>query len=125
VLFQIFAVLGAVLVASGIYGVIACYVAQRMRETGIRMALGASRGHILMLVLGRGVALAAAGILIGAVCWVALSDSLAGMLYGISATSPAPLTGAAVFLLIVAVLGAALPALRAAAIDPARTLKAG
>jgi putative ABC transport system permease protein len=125
VLFQIFAVLGAVLVISGVYGVISCYVAQRTREVGIRVALGAGRGRVVMLVLGRGLAMSAAGILIGVASFLALSGSVAGMLYGIRATSAASLAGAALFLLLIAALSSAGPALRAAAVDPARTLKAG
>ena len=79
----------------------------------------------MVLVLGRGLAMSAAGILIGVACFLALSGSVTGMLYGISPISAASLAGAALFLLLIAALGSAGPALRAAAIDPARTLKAG
>jgi predicted permease len=124
VLVQIFALLALVMVSAGIHGVISCYVAQRAREVGIRMALGADRWRIIQMVVGRGVAISVLGILIGLGGFLALSETIASMLYGISPTNPASVAGGAFLLLLIALSGSALPALRAASIDPARTLRA-
>ncbi len=123
-LVQIFALLALVMVIAGIHGVISCYVAQRAREVGIRMALGADRRRIMQMVVGRGVAISALGILIGLGGFLALSETMASMLYAISPTDPASIVGGAFLLLLIALLGSALPALRAASIDPVRTLRA-
>jgi putative ABC transport system permease protein len=123
-LVQIFALLALVMVIAGIHGVISCYVAQRAREVGIRMALGADRRRIMQMVVGRGVAISALGILIGVGGFLALSETMASMLYAISPTDPAAIVGGAFLLLLIALLGSALPALRAASIDPVRTLRA-
>jgi len=123
-LVQIFALLALVMVIAGIHGVISCYVAQRAREVGIRMALGADRRRIMQMVVGRGVAISALGILIGLGGFLALSETMASMLYAISPTDPASIVGGAFLLLLIALLGSALPALRAATIDPVRTLRA-
>ncbi|MCX6626715.1 MAG: ABC transporter permease [Candidatus Solibacter sp.] len=125
VLMEIFAMLGLAMVIVGIYGVVSCWVAQRTREVGIRMALGAGRGHIVKMVVGRGTAMSALGILLGAAGSLALSSVVKSMLYGVSPTSPVTIVGVAFLLLLVALLGSALPALRAARVDPVRTLRAG
>ena len=125
VLIEIFAVLGLAMVIVGIYGVVSCWVAQRTREVGIRMALGAGRRRIVTMVAGRGAAMSALGILIGAAGSLALSSVVESMLYGVSPTNPVAIIGVAFLLLLVALLGSALPALRAACVAPARTLRAG
>jgi predicted permease len=124
VLIQCFALLALVMVIAGIYGVISCYVAQRAREIGIRMALGADRRHIVKMVVGRGVVISALGILIGLGGFLALSGVVNSMLYGVSPTHAASIAGGAFLLLLIAVSGSGLPALRAATIDPVRTLRA-
>jgi putative ABC transport system permease protein len=88
------------------------------------MALGADRRRIMQMVVGRGVAISALGILIGLGGFLALSETMASMLYAISPTDPASIVGGAFLLLLIALLGSALPALRAASIDPVRTLRA-
>jgi ABC-type antimicrobial peptide transport system permease subunit len=88
------------------------------------MALGADRWRIIQMVVGRGVAISVLGILIGLGGFLALSETIASMLYGISPTNPASVAGGAFLLLLIALSGSALPALRAASIDPARTLRA-
>lgn len=125
VLIEIFAVLGLAMVVVGIYGVISCWVAQRSRELGIRMALGADRRRIVKMVAGRAASMSALGILIGAAGSFALSSVVESMLYGVKPTNPAAMIGVVVLLLLIGLLGAALPALRAACVDPVRTLRAG
>jgi putative ABC transport system permease protein len=124
ILIELFAVLALVMVIAGIYGVISCHVAQRAREIGIRMALGADRRQVVKMVVGRGVAISALGILIGLGGFLALSGVVGSMLYEVSPTNAASLAGGTFLLLLIALLGSALPALRAASIDPAGTLRA-
>ena len=125
VLIEIFALLGLAMVIVGIYGVISCWVAQRTREVGIRIALGAARGTVVRMVVGRGAAMSALGILIGGAGCLALSSVVEGMLFGVSPSNPAAMIGVASLLLLVALLGSVVPALRAACVDPVRTLRAG
>jgi ABC-type antimicrobial peptide transport system permease subunit len=94
-----FAVLALALAAAGLYGVVAYTVAQRTREIGIRMALGATVHDIVRSVLGHGVRLAAAGIALGLVGALALTRVLESVVFGISTLDPATFTGVAVFLL--------------------------
>jgi putative ABC transport system permease protein len=124
VLIEIFAVLGLIMVIMGIYGVISCWVAQSTREFGIRMALGADRRRVVKMVVGRGATMSALGILIGAAGSLALSNIVGSMLYGVSPTNPVAIIGVAFLLLLIALLGTALPALRASSVDPVRTLRA-
>jgi putative ABC transport system permease protein len=125
VLIQIFAGLGLAMAIVGIYGVISCWVAQRAREIGIRVALGADRRRIVGIVLGRGAVLSLLGVALGAAGSRALSGIVESMLYEVSPTSPLAVGGVAILLLLVAILGSALPALRAARVDPIRVLRAG
>jgi hypothetical protein len=124
VLIQCFTLLALVMVIAGIYGVISCYVTQRAREIGIRMALGADRRRVLKTIVGRGAGISALGILIGVGGFLALSGVVKSMLYGVSPTHPASIVGGVFLLLLIPLLGSALPALRAASIDPVRTLRA-
>jgi len=125
VLIEIFAGLALVMVIVGVYGVISCWVAQRAREVGIRIALGADRRRIARMVVGRGLLISVLGILIGLGGSLALSEVVGSMLYGISPTNPVAIAGVAFLLLLIALLGSALPALRAASVDPIQTLRAG
>jgi putative ABC transport system permease protein len=125
VLIEIFAVLGLAMVAVGIYGVISCWVSQRSREFGIRVALGADRGRILKMVAGHAAVMSILGVFIGSLGSLALAGTVQSMLYGVSPTSPLVIAGVAVLLLVVALLGSTQPALRAARVDPIRTLRAG
>jgi putative ABC transport system permease protein len=121
----LFALLGLAMVVVGIYGVISYWVAQRTREVSIRMALGADRRRIVAMVAGQGLAISVAGILIGVVGALALSSIVKSMLCGVSPTSPAVIGGVASLLMLIAMLGCVAPALRAARVDPAQTLRAG
>jgi predicted permease len=116
--------LGLLLATVGLYGVIACLVTRRSREIGIRIAIGASPRKVLGAVLLRGLALAGAGLVLGAGGAVALGGALRSVLVGVTALDP--WTHVVVALLILAVSAAAsyAPARRAAGLDPVRTLRA-
>jgi predicted permease len=113
-----FAGLALLLAALGIYGVISYGVAQRVRELGIRIALGATNEKILTLVLREGLALVAVGLVVGIVGAVALTRLLSSMLYGVQPTDAPTLVLVPVTLVITAVAATYLPARRAARVDP-------
>jgi predicted permease len=123
-LFEAFAAIALLLAAAGIYGVLSGMVVERMRELGIRSALGATRRDILLLVLRRGLGVAAAGVVVGLAGALALSRVIEGLLFSISPVDPATYAMVALLLLVVALLACLFPALRAARVDPARTLRA-
>ena len=118
-----FAGLALVLASIGIYGLLAYMVGQRSRELGLRMALGARRGDILKLILGKGFALAAIGIFTGLVFASAGAFTISSLLYGVRPYDPAVFVTVAVLLLAVAVLASYIPARRAARVDPMRALR--
>ncbi len=114
----------ALLLASlGVYGVIAYLVTQRSREIGIRIALGATYGSVVRLLLGNTLRLAAAGVTAGLLAAFLLSRFLGSILFGIAPHDPLTFTAVPVFLLAVALLSGYLPARRAARIDPALSLR--
>jgi putative ABC transport system permease protein len=119
----LFAVVSLVLAAVGIYGVISYSIAQRTKELGIRMALGALPGAVLALVLGRGLMLAVAGLLLGLGGALALSRFLAGFLFGVAATDILTFSAVALLLGAVAALASYLAALRATRVDPLVALR--
>lgn len=119
----LFGLLGLFLAAVGIYGVMAYSVAQRSRELGIRMALGASYGSVVRMVLKEGMALAAVGGVIGLVGAVAAARLVEGLLYDVDAFDPVAFGVVPVVLLTVAALAVYVPAHRAAGVDPVRSLK--
>jgi putative ABC transport system permease protein len=119
-------VLGAVallLAAMGIYGVISYLVAQRTREMGIRLALGARRHDILKLVLGQGLALTMIGVAAGLTLALALTRFLSSMLYSVSAADPITFAAIALLLAAVALTASFLPARRAMGVDPITALR--
>lgn len=118
-----FAVPAVLLAALGIFGVVSYLVAQRGREIGIRMALGAQRQHVVALVLAEGMRLAAIGVVLGTLGAIATTRWLRSELYETSATDPLTFLLAALALAGVSLCATLLPARRATAIDPARTLQ--
>jgi predicted permease len=119
-----FAVAAMLLAALGLYGVLAYAVAERGREIGIRMALGAQRREVLGLVLGQGMKLAGAGVAIGLAGAIAATRVLGSQLYAIKPTDPPTLASVSLFLLTVSALACWLPARRAARVDPMTALRA-
>jgi putative ABC transport system permease protein len=112
------------LAAIGLYGVLAYLVRQRTHEIGVRMAIGASPGDVLRRVIGRGVALAAAGAVIGLAGGLIAARLLAAQLYGVGATDPATFAAAVAVLLAATLVACTLPALSAARVDPVEALRA-
>ncbi len=119
----LFGVLGLVLAAIGIYGVMAYSVAQRTREIGIRVALGADRGRVVRLMLGEGMKLTVIGVGVGLVGAAAAARLVRGLLYNVSALDPAAFLGVPLLLVGVAAIAVYVPARRAASVDPIRALK--
>ncbi len=113
------------LAAVGLYGVMSFDVAQRTREIGVRVALGAQGRDVLRLVMSRGLAVAGTGVLIGLVCAVASGQLIAGVLYGIVPRDPMTLIASALFVLLVATVAMFVPAVRASRVDPLEALRRG
>jgi predicted permease len=124
-LFAMFGALALLLAAIGIYGVLAFNVAQRVREFGIRQALGADRGSILSLVLSHGLKTAGLGLALGLAASYALSRYLQTLLFGVTARDWTVFAGVTALLLTVALLACYIPARRATRIDPMVALREG
>ena len=123
VLVSIFALLGVLLASVGVYGTTAYWVAQRIREIGLRMALGATRRQIVGLVLGRGLQLAALGAGIGLAGAMATLHVLDTLLFATDPSDAGTLTGVTVLLVSLVLIACYLPALRAGRLDPADVLR--
>jgi putative ABC transport system permease protein len=113
-----FATIALLLSAIGIYGVISYSVVQRTHEIGIRAALGASAVDVVRMILGIGIAMAAAGLVLGFLGALALTRLLATLLFGVGARDPVTMAGVGLILAVVALLASYLPARRAAKVDP-------
>jgi putative ABC transport system permease protein len=120
-----FAALALALSAVGLYGLCATTVAQRAREIGVRMALGAARGQVARLVLGQALRVVQAGLLAGLAAALLLAGALRGMLVGVAPRDAGVLAAVAATLLATGALASLLPALRAARSDPAVALRDG
>ena len=117
-LLGIFAGLATVLAAIGIFGVMNYSVTLRIREIGLRMALGAQRAEVLLLVLKQGLVLTLIGVAVGLAGALALTQILSGLLFGVGSTDPATFATIALFFAIVALIACYLPARRATRVDP-------
>lgn len=119
----LFGILGLVLAAVGIYGVMAYSVSRRKREMGIRVALGADRARVVRLVLGEGLKLALVGVVLGLLAALGASRLVASLLYNVSAVDPVAFVGVPALLVGVAALAVYLPARRASRAEPMQALK--
>ncbi|WP_284349904.1 ABC transporter permease [Roseisolibacter agri] len=119
-----FALVAVLLAVLGVYGVLSYVVAQRVRELGIRAALGADQLRVATLVLGQGARLVGAGLALGALGYVALGQSLQSLVFGVGPRDPVTLLIGGTLLAGAALLASWLPARRAARIDPATALRA-
>jgi putative ABC transport system permease protein len=119
-----FAIVAVLLAAIGLYGVVSHGVAQRTREVGVRVALGAQRADVLRLVLSSGLSLVAVGVAAGLAAAFAVTRYLGTLMFGVSPVDPATFASAAVLLTVVALLAHWVPIRRALRIDPASALRA-
>jgi ABC-type antimicrobial peptide transport system permease subunit len=118
-----FAGVALILAAVGIYGVLAGAVAQRTKEIGVRMAVGAARVQIVRMILRWGLTIAASGIAIGLVAAVALSPVLEALLFGVTSRDPVTYVIVGATLAAVALFACYVPAARATKIDPLIALR--
>jgi putative ABC transport system permease protein len=123
ILFEVFGLAALALAAAGIYGVLSGSVAERTRELGVRAVLGASSRDILALVVRQGMTLTGLGVLAGLAGAATASRAIVTLLYGTSRLDPATYAAVIALLGVVAVLASAVPAWRAARVDPAITLR--
>lgn len=122
-LLVIFALIALALASLGIYGLLSYTVAQRAREIGVRMALGAQRSDVLKLVIGQGMKLAFIGVVIGLIASWAVTRTIKSLLFGISASDPITFIAIALLLALVALFACFIPARRATNIDPMIALR--
>jgi len=118
-----FGILALLLASIGLYGLLAYDVARRTREVGVRMALGARQADVIAIILRRGLLLAATGALIGAALGLALVRLVQTLFFGVGVIDPVTLVGVATLLLAVALAACAVPAWRAATVDPMVSLR--
>jgi ABC-type antimicrobial peptide transport system permease subunit len=119
-----FAVVALLLAVAGVYGVLSAIMTARLREVGLRVALGASRSDIVRLVLGRGLAMAGAGLAVGLAASMLGAQLLRSFLFGVTPADPTVIAGSAAVMMLAALTAAYLPARRAAAANPVDVLRA-
>lgn len=117
------AVLAVVPASVGTYGLLAYAVTSRVREIGVRMALGATRAAVLQMIVRDGLTVAVPGALIGIPCALAVARLVRSQLYGLAPNDPATIIGAAVVFIVTGFVAALVPALRASKIDPMDALR--
>src|SRR5260370_40379313 len=122
-LLSVFGGLALLLAVVGVYGVLSYSVTQQTREIGIRMAMGAQTGRVLGLVVGQGMRLAAAGLILGLIVAFAAMRVLSSLLFGVSAHDPLTFGGVSLVLALAAVLACYIPARRATKVDPIIALR--
>jgi ABC-type antimicrobial peptide transport system permease subunit len=118
-----FGLLGLILASAGIYALVAFTVGQRRKEIGIRMAVGAGKGAVLRMILRKGMVLAVAGMAVGFVFSLGVSQLMRSFLIGIAPADPVTFVFAAIVIVAVAAMASWIPARRAAQIDPMETLR--
>jgi ABC-type antimicrobial peptide transport system permease subunit len=123
VLVSAFAVVALVLTAAGLYGVMSYLVTQRTREIGVRMALGATRGQVVGLVIRQAGKMMLVGIVCGVVGALLVTRSMTSLLFGISAANPLVYACVTVLLALVAMMAVAVPSSRATRVDPLVALR--
>jgi putative ABC transport system permease protein len=119
-----FALVALLLASVGLFGVMAYLVSQRTRDIGIRLALGASRGDVLRMIMRQGLLLTIAGAVLGIAGGFAITDLMRGLLFSVSPTDPATFVSVPVLLILVALLACYVPARRAMRVDPLVALRA-
>jgi putative ABC transport system permease protein len=122
-LLGLFALIALFLAAVGLYGVLSYTVSQRTQEMGVRMALGAQRGHLLRLVVGQGMTLAVVGVALGLAGALALARTMSALLFEVTPFDPASYVATAACLLAIAALACFVPARRATRVDPIIALR--
>jgi len=122
--FQVFAAVALLLAATGLYGVLMAAVNARRQEIGVRAAIGANKSRILMLVVGEVAALSAAGIALGLMAGAATSTLLRSLFFGVTAADAVTYVGVVVVLALTGAIGCAVPAIRAANVEPTLALRA-
>jgi putative ABC transport system permease protein len=123
-MFSLFGGIALLLAAIGVYGVLSYAVEQRTQEIGVRVALGASRGNVLSLVVSHGVRLAAVGVVVGLIASYFVMPVIESQLVKVSPTDPLSFIGVSIFLTAIAIVASYVPARRATAVDPLVALRA-
>jgi ABC-type antimicrobial peptide transport system permease subunit len=123
VLISSFGILAVIIAAVGIAGVLAFSVSARTNEIGIRMSLGADRGRVQRMILREGGVLLVIGLALGVVGAFVASGAMRGLLFGVAPHDPTTFTGVAVLMAVIGIVACWIPALRAARIDPAITMR--